>query len=251
GILTALGSPTAAVPVGGHGEFTGVMLGAFNDPRIEGTFTGDRMRAWDVVWGRGSADIVIENSYVDVSRSSLVSGDAEINATGRFSLGYPRKDGGEEIDARVVLDRWPLADLRHAFELDDWPVEGFVSGEYLLTGLYETPHGSGTMIIDDGIAYGETFERAVSSLRFEGNGVRLEKFDVRKGTAPSAGGSPTAGTMTGAAWIGWDGTYSFTADGERIPVESLKTLEYPRAPLSGIMRFKASGAGTFEVPEYD
>ncbi|HEY0874634.1 MAG TPA: translocation/assembly module TamB domain-containing protein [Vicinamibacterales bacterium] len=251
GILTALGSPTAAVPVGGHGEFTGVMLGAFNDPRIEGTFSGDRMRAWDVVWGRGSADIVIENSYVDVSRSSLVSGDAEINATGRFSLGYPRKDGGEEIDARVVLDRWPLADLRHAFELDDWPVEGFVSGEYLLTGLYETPHGSGTMIIDDGIAYGETFERAVSNLRFEGNGVRLEKFDVRKGTAPSAGGSPTAGTMTGAAWIGWDGTYSFTADGERIPVESLKTLEYPRAPLSGIMRFKASGAGTFEVPEYD
>lgn len=241
GILTALGSPTSAVPVGGYGEFTGVMLGAFNDPRIEGTFTGDRMWAWDVTWGRGSADIVIEDSYVDIARSSIVSGDAEINATGRFSLGYPRKDGGTEIDATVTLNRWPLADLRHAFQLDDWPIEGVVSGEYRLTGHYETPHGSGTMIIDQGVAYGETFDRAVSTLRFEGNGVRLEKFDVRKST----------GAMTGAAWIGWDGTYSFTADGERIPVESLRTLEYPRAPLSGIMRFKASGAGTFDVPEYD
>ena len=51
GILTAFGSPTSAVPVGGFGEFDGVMLGAFNDPRIEGTFTGDHMRAWDVRLG--------------------------------------------------------------------------------------------------------------------------------------------------------------------------------------------------------
>lgn len=241
GILTALGSPTSAVPVGGHGEFDGVMLGAFNDPRIEGTFTGDRMRAWDVLWGRGSADVVIEDSYVQVARSSLVSGDSEINATGRFSLGYPRRDRGEEIDARVVMRRRPMADLRHAFLLDDWPVDGFVSGEYVLQGNYETPFGSGTLVIDEGVAYGETFDRATAALRFEGTGVRLEKFEVRK----------SAGAMTGAAWVGWDGNYSFTADGERIPVESLKTVEFPTAPLSGILRFKASGTGTFEVPQYD
>src|SRR5687767_5093551 len=57
--------------------------------------------------------------------------------------------------------------------------------------------------------------------------------------------------MTGAAWIGWDGTYSFTADGEKIPVESLKTAEFPTAPPSGILRFRANGTGTFEVPSYD
>ena len=241
GILTAFGSPTSAVPVGGLGTFEGVMLGAFRDPRIEGTFSGDIMRAWDVNWGRGSADIVIEDSYVHVSRSSLASGNAEINATGKFSLGYPRRDEGEEINARVVLRRWPMKDLRHAFELDDWPVDGLVSGEYLLTGHYETPDGAGTLILDEGVAYGETFEQATASLKFEGTGVRLEKFDVRKST----------GTMTGAAWVGWDGNYSFTADGARIPVESLKTLAFPSAPLSGVLRFKASGTGTFDVPAYD
>lgn len=241
GILTALGSPTAAVPIGGMGTFDGVMLGAFNDPRIEGRFTGQRLRAWDVVWGTATADVVIEDSYVRVSRSSLVSGDSEITAAGTFSLGYPRRDGGEEIDAHVTLRRRPMADLRHAFELDDWPIEGFVSGEYHLTGHYETPDGSGTLVIDEGVAYGEAFERATADLSFERTGVRLERFDVRKST----------GTMTGAAWVGWDGDYSFTADGERLPVESLQTVEFPTAPLSGVLRFKASGAGTFEVPEYD
>lgn len=249
GVLTALGSPTGAVPVGGLGEFEGVMLGAFNDPRIEGTFTGDNMRAWDVTWGHGSADIVIEDSYVNVSRSTLSAGGAEIHATGKFSLGYPRRDDGEEINARVVLTRWPMKDLRHAFELDDWPVEGLVSGEYNLTGHYETPVGSGALIIDEGIAYGETFDRATANLKFEGNGVRLEKFEVRKSMGLPAGSQ--AGLMTGAAWVGWDGNYSFTADGEKIPMESLKTLEYPTAPLSGVLRFKASGTGTFEDPQYD
>jgi hypothetical protein len=241
GILTTFGSSTSAVPVGGVGTFDGVMLGAFRAPRIEGTFAGDNMRAWDVTWGRGSADVIIEDSYVNVSRSSLTSADAQIDATGKFSLGYPRRDEGEEINARVVLRRWPMKDLRHAFELDDWPVDGLVSGEYLLTGHYETPLGNGRLLIDNGVAYGETFEQATANLKFEGTGVRLEKFDVRKST----------GTMSGAAWVGWDGNYSFTADGDRIPVESLKTLENPTAPLSGIMRFKASGTGTFDVPQYD
>jgi autotransporter translocation and assembly factor TamB len=185
--------------------------------------------------------VVIEDSYANVSRSSLIAGDSEINAAGKFSLGYPRRDGGEEIDARVVLRRRPMVDLRAAFELHDWPVEGFVSGEYVLKGNYETPDGSGALLIEEGVAYAETFERATAQLNFEGNGVRLQRFDVQKST----------GVVTGAMWVGWDGNYSFTADGERIPVESLKTAEFPTAPPSGILRFKASGTGTFEVPSYD
>ena len=241
GVLTAFGSPTGAVPIGGYGRFDGVLLGAFNDPRVEGSFAGGNMSAWGVVWGRASADVVIEDSYAHVSRSSLVSGGSEINASGKFSLGYPRRDGGEEINARVVLTRRPMVDLRQAFELYDWPVDGLVSGEYRLTGNYETPHGSGTLLVEEGVAYGETFERATAQLNFEGSGVRLQKFEVLKST----------GGVTGAAWVGWDGNYSFTADGARIPVESLQTAAYPTAPPSGVLRFKASGTGTLEVPSYD
>lgn len=241
GIMTAFGSPTGTIDIGGRGEFDGTMYGAFGRPRIEGHFTGDRMRAWDRIWGHAVADLVIENSYVDIRNSTITEGASKIEPSGRFSLGYPRKDGGEEINANIRMTRRPLADLRHAFELDDWPVEGLTSGEFHVYGKYLNPFGTGRLQIDSGRAYGESFEVATSNLKFEGTGVRMESMDVRKAT----------GRLTGAAWIGWDGTYSFDADGTRIPVESLDLLTFPQAPLSGILDFTATGAGAFDNPRYD
>ena len=51
GVLTAFGSRTGVIPIGGYGTFDGVMVNNVRRPRIEGAFTGERMRAFDVVWG--------------------------------------------------------------------------------------------------------------------------------------------------------------------------------------------------------
>jgi len=241
GIMTAFGSPTGGIQIGGRGEFDGTFLEAFTKPRIEGHFAGERMRAWDVLWGRTSADLVIENSYVTIARGLIEEGESTLNAEGRFSLGYPRKDEGEEINAIIHVSKRPLVDLRRAFQLDDYPVDGLTSGEYHIWGKYETPDGFGRLQIDHGTAYGETFDTATANLRFETIGVRLDGIDIQKST----------GRVTGAAWVAWDGNYSFDADGARIPVESLVTLSFPRAPLSGLMQFTANGTGTFESPRYD
>jgi translocation and assembly module TamB len=241
GVLTAFGAPTGAIPVGGHGEFQGVMLEAFTRPRIEGSFSGDRMRAWNVVWGRGTAEVVVENTYAVVTNAVVVSDGSEIAADGTFSLGYPRRDGGEEINARVRLRRRPMGDLKRALGVADYDIDGLVSGEYHVYGHYETPLGFGRLLVEEGSAYGETFESATSALRFEGNGVRLDTLQISKG----------AGTATGAAFVGWDGNYSFNMTGRRIPVESLETMAVRRAPLSGLLHFTASGAGSFDDPRYD
>jgi TamB, inner membrane protein subunit of TAM complex len=240
GILTDFGSHTGPVAFGGRGEFDGAMSGPFRRPRVEGTFTGDDMRAWDTVWGDGAAHIVVENSYVTIADGIIRKGDGEIRAEGKFSLGYPRDDGGEEIDARFRVSRRELESLRHAFQLDDWPVSGRLTGEFHLTGAYERPVGFGAMTIDDGDAYGEPFQRGAASLRFEGNGVRLDGVTIAK----------TGGTITGAAFVGWDGTYSFNADGRRLPVERTALFAYPRAQPSGIIEFSASGSSTFADPRY-
>ncbi len=136
--------------------------------------------------------------------------------------------------------KWTAADFKHAFDIDDYDVEGIVSGEYHLYGPYQGPFGFGTLTIDDGIAYGEPFETASGSLRFEGNGVRIDSIQMRK----------SGGTAEGAAFVGWNGTYSFNATGRRIPMESVKAMAYPQAPLTGLLEFNADGTGTFEVPRY-
>src|SRR5262249_32054764 len=154
-------------------------------------------------------------SYVDIKNGVVQDADSRIDADGRFSLGYPRKDHGEEINAVITVSKRPLVDLKNAFQLQDYRMDGLLSGEFHLYGGYLTPDGVGKMRIDGGTAYGETFETATSDLRFEHAGVALDAIQITK----------NPGRVTGAAWVAWDGNYSFSADGAKIPVESMQTLQ--------------------------
>jgi hypothetical protein len=240
GILTAFGSPTNAIPIGGYGTFDGVMLGEFRRPRFEGEFAAEEMRAFDVVWGSVRGQAVIENSYADVTSAVIRSGASTIETSGRFSLGFPRRDGGDEIEATVRIANRPVLDLRQAFGIEDYDVDGLLSGEFRVYGKYTTPLGAGTMTIADGVAYGESFERARANLRFEGNGVRLEAIQIAK----------SGGAGTGSAFVGWNGTYSFTLDAKGIPLESVDAVRRSGQPLSGLLEFNAGGSGSFSQPKY-
>jgi len=242
GIMTAFGAPTKAIPVDGVGKFDGVMLGAFRRPRIEGRFTGSEMLAWEVNWGDVDGDFVVENSYANISRAVIRKDLSRMDVTGQFSLGYPRADGGEQIDARIRVTERPLSDLREAFDLQDYDVNGMLSGDFHVYGDYEGPHGFGTMTIARGIAYDEPFSEATASLQFEGAGVRLNGIEMKKG----------GGTVTGAAYVAWAGTYSFDVDGRNLAVDTLTLTAYPGYPaLYGALDFTATGAGTFAEPRYD
>ena len=223
GIMTAFGAPTGAIAVGGSADFSGTMLESFRSPRIEGVFDAKDLRAWGVNWGSGRASLVIQNSYVDVAAGHVQKDGGEVAVDGRFSTSFPRRDGGEEMNARVRVTGWPASDFKHAFNIDEYKVQGTLSSDEHVYGPYHGPFGFGTLTIDKGVAYGEPFDTAAGSLRFEGNGVRIDGIEMKKST----------GTAEGAAFVGWNGTYSFNADGRRIPVDSVAVLQYPDAPLSG------------------
>ena len=97
------------------------------------------------------------------------------------------------------------------------------------------------MTLDHPLAYGEPFDSATAGLRFEGNGVRLDGFEMEKGE----------GLITGAAFIEWDASYSFNWDARNIGVETLELIPEPPEPLSGTLEFNASGVGTFDDPRYE
>ena len=242
GLMTAFGASTRAVEMDGAGEFDGVLLGAFRRPRIEGRFRGQAMRAFDVVWGDAQGDVVIENSYANVTNAIITRGPSRIDVAGAFSLGFPRRDAGEEINARIRIENRPVTDLLNAFDLEDYPVDGVLSGEFHVYGGYTRPLGFGRMTLANAQAYGESFSKASAGLRFEGTGVRLDAVEIAKGT----------GAITGAAYVGWNGTYSFNADGRRLPVEMLDVTTFPDMPrLFGVLDFSAGGSGTFDEPRYD
>jgi translocation and assembly module TamB len=216
-------------------------VNSFRRPRIEGRIAGERMRAFDVVWGSVHGDAVIENSYADVKDVVVTSGTSTIRTDGRFSLGFPRRDGGEQINAIVRLDGRPIADLRHAFGIDEYNLDGTLSGEFHVFGEYLRPFGFGTLAITDGLAYGETFDTANAGVLFEGKGVRLDNIQIVKG----------GGRGTGAAFVGWDGTYAFNFEARDIAVESVSAARGSTLPLSGLIDVTAGGSGNFDQPRYE
>jgi TamB, inner membrane protein subunit of TAM complex len=241
GLMTDFGAARGPVTFGGRGEFDGTMTGSFRSPRVEGDFSGEDLRGFDTLWGSGDAHIVVENDYVNVTNGQVRLNDSEMHFDGLFSLGFPRDDGGNEIDARIRVVRRDVDSLRHAFGIDEYPVNGSLSGEFHLTGEYSHPVGFGGMTLDRFAAYGEPFDTATASLRFDGAGVRLDGVAVEK----------DGGSITGAAFVGWDATYSFNFDGRRLPVEKIGRLHFARAPLSGIAEFSANGSATFDQPRND
>lgn len=242
GLMTAFGAQTKAIPIDGVGEFDGVMLGAFRRPRIEGRMVGDEMRAFDVTWGAVNGDVVIESAYATVSKATIRRGSSRIDVDGRFSLGFPRRDGGEEINARVAIQQRAVSDLLQAFDLEDYPVSGRLSGDFHLYGPYTRPFGYGRLALEGGVAYGEPFAGGTAALRFEGNGVRVDAIQIQKG----------GGLVTGAAFVGWNGTYTFDANGRRLAVETLNATAFSdMPPLTGVFDFTAGGSATFAEPRFE
>lgn len=239
-MLTAFGLPTGEIAVGGRGRLDGVMRGTFASPRIEASFEGRGIRAWNVDWGAGRGAITVENSYLDVAGGRFERAGAALDVDGRFAIGG-RGDGGDEIDASFELASFPAERVRQAFGLRGYDINGSLSGEIRLFGRYGSPFGVGRLTLRNPVAYGESFDSAAAGLRFEGAGVRLDALEVEK----------AGGLLTGAAYIGWDGTYSFNADGRGIAVAGIDAARVADAPLEGEAQFTVVGAGAFDDPRYE
>ena len=241
-------SQMGAIEVGGRGTFDGVLTKEFKAPLIEGRFSGDQMRAFKVLWGAGTGEIAVENSYLQLTNGRVeygAGGGRVIIPSGRFALGYPRTDGGEEINASIRVEDMPMKPLKEAFELADWPVEGTVElAELTLTGHYEKPSGTGQMKIVNGTAWEEPFDLVTGRLDFKGDGS-LEVNEMKM--------SKSGGEIRGNAVVDWeDNTYGFHAEteGPGIPMQALQNFAVEQAPLTGQLTFSADGAGSFDAPTW-
>ena len=78
---------------------------------------------------------------------------------------------------------------------------------------------------------------AEAALRLDGTGARLDGVTIRKSKGP----------VTGAAYIGWDSTYSLNAAGRRMPVERIALLHFPAAPLTGIANVSTGTSGDIDT----
>ena len=186
------------------------------------------------------AHIVVENSYVTVTRRRRSRrGDSEIRADGLFSLGYPREDGGEEINARFRVDaarsRQPAPRVRDRRLPGVRAAVGRVPPDRRV-------RAAGRLRRDD-----DRRRRRVRRAVPEGDARRCGS------TAPASGSTASTidegrrrGHRRGVRRLGRDLLVQ-----RRRPAHSGRAarafVTFPRAPLSGLAEFTATGSGTFDV----
>lgn len=239
-VMTAFGRPTGDLTIDGRGTMTGVMRGALTSPRIEAAFAGDAIEAWNVEWGRGEGDIVVEDSILEVTGARFRQTASSLAVDGRFAIGAARS-GGEQINARFEVDALPAQYIRDAFELEGYTIDGPTYGQIRLYGDYGAPLGFGRMRLGAGLAYGEPFDEAEADLRFDGDGVWLNGLTVRQGD----------GEVTGAMYVQWNGTYSVTADARGLQLSASRMVERVPVAVAGRIAAAISGAGAFADPRYE
>ena len=220
------------------------MLNSFSRPRIEGTFAGERMRAFDVEWGAPPASAGDreqlrrrEGRRHPVRRLRDYRRRALLARLSRDATTAKRSTPGSRITKRPI-DR-SAARVR-ARRLS---ARGTAFGRVPRLRHYTRPFGFGTMAIADGIAYGESFETATASAASRG---RRRPPRQHRQSSKAADAAPAPPTSAGTARI------SSTSMCSGIPVESLAVAQSPNTPpLSGLLDFTAGGSGTFDAPRYD
>ena len=237
-IMTAAGSTTGAIQLGGRGTFDGVMTKSFKDPRIAGRFSGDAHSGvlHDVGPGLGRRRDRKPLHRRDQRRDRRRAGhgvDSHEPGATRWAIRARTASRKCARTSRSATGR--SRDLRHGFDLDDWPVDGTWSRRPTWTSTGPTPgcSASGRMQLVDGSAWKEHFDTASGDLTLTGNGISVDRIAMAKGT----------GRMTGAAVVKWDGTYSFDARGDQMKVESLDNFKVEQAPLTGLLSVHGLGRG--------
>ena len=237
--LTAFGRPTGELELSGYGSMTGVALGDIRSPRVEARFEGDGIHAWNVDWGHGEGDFVLEDNILDVTAGRFDDGASVLAIDGAFAIGPP-PPGMEELDVRFELDGLPTERLRAAFELEGYAIDAPSYGQVRLYGTYGEPFGFGHLRLADGVAYGEPFDEAEADLRFDGNGVWFDGLTLRQGE----------GDVTGAMYVQWNARYSVNADARNLDLAVSNFMGSFGLPVDGRLDAAITGAGSFDDPRY-
>ena len=180
---------------------------------------------------RLTAHIVVENSYVDGHRRRRSASATRRSAPTGCSRSATRATTAARRSTRGSASRAATSTAcATRFSIDDYPVSGLLTGEFHLTGEYERPIGFGAMTIDDGVAYGEPFQKRdrVAALRRHRRAARRHQH--RQGHR--------RGDRRGVRRLGLAPTRSTpTAAGFRS--SALAFVRIRSAPLSGLAEFTA------------
>jgi translocation and assembly module TamB len=256
--LTANGKKgSAAIPVVLHGgmQFSGTARGAIRDLNVKGHLQANAVEA---KLGT-AADVLIDSLVADaeyspntglaVASSTIKRGTAVLNVIGSAR---PRKvtsrrgvvsyewDDASAIDTTVQLENAPVTDvLQIAGQGSSIPLTGTIEVHAHATGPISRLSGTGRIVLNNGVAYGEPYESAAADLKVEGKSIEASNVALK---------------LHGMQIVG-NGGYDLTSDrlhghiqGNNLQLSKFKTVQDKNLNADGSLSILADADGTLTEP---
>ena len=248
---------SAAIPVVLHGnaEFNGTARGALRELDVKG-----HLMANDLAVHLGSvADVHIDSLVADaeytpsagvaVASSTITRGTAVLNVAGTFApyravsrRGVVTYEWNDQlgINTTVKLANAQIPDLLQiAGQQQKYPITGTVDLSAHAAGTLKNLDGSGSITLNNGVAYGEKYQAIAVNLSVQGNQIDASRIllQAHSMTISGSGGYNLASK-----------TITAKLAGNNLRLSKFDTVRRANPNADGVLSFSLDANGTMEQP---
>lgn len=236
-LVAATGGKPEPLGLGGTGDATGHLGGAWGDPDATVQFSAEETRWAGVPFGSvlGTADVGDGAFLFRPLRAYDGAASLSLEGTVRFRdvAGRPK------LDLQVAAHEYPLQRFLDYLDLD-YPVEGLVTGSFPMTGSTKSLSGGGPISVSQAVLWGQRIPLVTGRVLFSPG--RFGLADVRA----EIGGGMVGGS--GALQID-EKTFEARFAGDAISLPAITALSDYSDRVSGKLSFQVAGSGKIDRPD--
>ena len=220
-----------SVPLEGRIGVKGYLTGAFKAPLFDGVVSAGPLTIRGVLFDKAEGRLQYRDKKI-----SLISADIH-QQTSRYLF-----DGSVDLmnkeplfAARLKVIRSEVGNIVALF-YEPIPLNLPSTGELTFNGTLQNFTGSGRLALESGSAYGESFNRGAITASLTRDRISFPQVQLTKGS----------GTVKGAGWIGFDGSYSAHIESSGVKLGEIDHLA--GMPVDGHFNLDIESSGSFSHP---
>src|SRR5215469_1531292 len=223
----------------GSADATITVVGALNDPHINGRLSGSGLEVENTAWKSFGMNFQATKSEVSITTGSLVHAQrGYLNFAGGVGLSNWHYTESEPIHANVTCREIAIQELLRLAN-QNYPVSGNLSIDVSVHGSQLNPAGNGSIRVFQAKVYGQHLRQL--AVQFHGNGSAINtSLDV----ATLAGAATADLTFNPQSKA-----YEVRINAPDIQLAKLQPIEDRNAGITGAVTITANGRGTLRNPQ--
>jgi translocation and assembly module TamB len=251
-----LASPNSnAIPVelqGGSADLNAAVAGPLRSPRISGNILVTNFAVEQRKFDRLSAGLDASASGARITNGLLQRETLRARFDGGIGLQQWSTSPHSPIAVNASIQNAQLGDIMALSGQAPQEVTGLLNASANVSGTLDNPSGGANLLVQNGTAYGEAFDRVNAHVSFADQLVRLQPVEIAAGDAHlSASGTyvhPRESLATGHV--------QFTVSTNEVGLAQFKTLQTRHSGLDGVITLnadlaadvvKTAGSSTFAL----